>query len=415
MRTMSSGNRLPELIGWQSIRVGLLVFGLFPVSLSAQSAVTIRLTANTIAAGSGGCDVRIVPSAIKNTSGVVQDALIVAAFEDTTWAKAAEPVASLVVLRDFQDAHDVKGTAKADTLLLPVGTLNGRTITVRRTDADEAKSLCSVLPLPVPLAGRARTANRSTQFIADGAIGSVLRGGSSSATTTGSLGIDHLDIKASNERRSFLWLKKIPLRAEWLRALITVASSVDTLASSSKSTFHEALLSPMLAGGRQGSGSVDYQARMSVLSGSTGPRLNFAFARSLWAFVNEDSVIPNKPRDFRETENLTIGSFDARWRWSPLEQLQDPKGNDFAFAVELGYTARWIAGDGAGNDDFMNRTLGATINWFHGIAGSFVITLRQVTATADLPYLLSGPKSLRGVRGLQPVVKMTFAAPMFTF
>lgn len=105
---------------------------------------------------------------------------------------------------------------------------------------------------------------------------------------------------------------------------------------------------------------------------------------------------------------------DGRWRWTFIEHLQDPETNDFAFGIELGGTLRWLAGDGAGDKEFLGAALGVDDRFFWGPAAAIMIRLRQVTVTADLPYLLSR-EDIKGIKGLQPILTISLEAPFFIF
>jgi hypothetical protein len=386
---------------------------------------------DSIAADADFCElatVRSVPDI-----GSPNDQLILAFYKDSSWKDSSSgPVAPLTVSLDLRAPRAVARDKAKDTLSYGKGDITGRTVVIRRAGLD--KILCAVAPKPA-LQTTARTALRTTQFIADGAVSSSLRGAEGAQSATGSLGIDHLDIKDGRESATafpgfpylgrrpgsdtttrLLW-RKLPLSSERLRALITIANSIDTLDDHRQSVFRQALLSPSAVGkGHSGSGSIDYQRYVRYFDGEIGPRLNFAFAKGIWTFRNTDSILPDRPRADTITASVTLVSVDTRIRWTPIQRRQDAKGNDFSFSVEFGYAWRTIAGDARSKKDFLDATIGNTRSKYSGFAGGFVINLRQVTATADLPFLRAkNNKNIEGLTGLQPIVTLNFSAPVFTF
>jgi hypothetical protein len=399
-----------------------------------QSVATIRLAVDSIASDAQFCDLQPVRKPqVGDGATTLRDTLFFQFYEDANFSKAAAPRAKLVSLLDLAAPHDIDPTKTVDTLALEHLGLSGRTVTVKRRGLDTP--LCILVPKPTPVTS-ARTALRTTQFIADGAVSAALRTGDVNQSATGSLGIDHLDIKGPGERpRPLLkipiihtisrgnvkshklgWKSLWPLSSERLRALITVASSVDTLEHSKQYLFRQALLAPALVGhGRSGSGSIDYYAATGLRDGQHGPHLNFTFSRGAWRVKNTELLLPGRPDTASLSATVTLASVDARWRWTPIEQARDPKGNDFAFSIEGGWTWRTIAGDARTVPGFLEAALGSKRSKYSGPSAAFIITLRQVTATADLPFLRSYGKRLEGLSGMQPIVTLNFSAPVFTF
>lgn len=394
--------------------LGAIAFALLLMAAPArsQTVTEIRLTADDIAAGRAVCTVTRRPPATSGSPSST-DSLIVSVFKDATYKEPALSPAALEVIRRNASLRSLALGFSRDSQSLPTNELAGAWIVVRRFDS--ARRLCSD-GAPPPNVGGARPGLRSTAFVAEGAVSTALRTDGTNGTATGALGIDHLDIKTEAQRRHFLGIKKLRLKSERLRALIAVASTVDTLVDNSRTIFRRAVLAPGQAGkGTLGSAMVEYQPSMKMFDGSQGPRLNLTFARTTWRITNRDSVVPGVRRDTAFADNLTIGSFDGRWRFQFIEQTRDSEGNDFAFGVEAGYTMRWLAGDGASDDAFKMATLGTNQNVFHGLAGGLYIRLRHVTAFADLPYLFSRSGTLKGLKGLQPLLTINVGAPLFIF
>lgn len=414
--------------------VGLALCAVWPAPLQSQAVATIRMVDDSIAADAEFCDLHSVRKPDpKDSKDPVKDSLIFEFYEDTTWQKPVQPKASLISLVDWQSPHPISKKNTKDTVgLEPLG-LSGRTVVVRRDGLD--KPLCVVVPKPTPQPAT-RTALRTTQFIADGAVSAALRSGNGEQAATGSLGIDHQDIKAPDEKQRYIiripylrskgngknasvglaWKHLFPLSAERLRALITVATTADTLVGSNQTDFRQALLAPALVGhGRSGSGSIDYQAATGLLSGEHGPHLNFTFSKGTWRFKNTNQILADLPATDSISAGLTLVSVDTRWRWTPIRQARDPKGNDFAFSIEAGWTWRMIGGDALDKPRFLEATVGSGRTKFSGPAAAFVISLRQVTATADLPFLRKKGERLEGLTGMQPIVTINFSAPIFTF
>ena len=233
---------------------------------------------------------------------------------------------------------------------------------------------------------------RRTEFVADGAVANSLNSGKGGTPATGALGIRH-----TAERDVF-------------SALLTIASTADTLAGDGPARFGRALLSPGGSGrGIAASGLLDYQRYWDY--GDDRQRLGghgyASFSQSTWR-VERDGVA--------SASDLTVLTAGVRASWIALQEEIDEDGNSFSFTIEAGYTLRAIAGDAADDDDFLRQALGTTRRVFHGPELSFAIQLRQLTASATVPVLgaFGGPK-LKGLTGVQPVVGFSINAPIFVF
>lgn len=238
----------------------------------------------------------------------------------------------------------------------------------------------------------ARETAPRTEFVADGAVANSLSTDKGATPVTGALGIRHFA-----QREVFV-------------ALITVASTVDTLVSDDPITFARALLNPGASGkGNAASGLLDYQRfhDYGQRSQRSGLHVYASFSRYVWRFDSAGTST---------TSDLTLLTGGLRAAWIAIRQVPDDRGNSFSFTGELGWTIRGLAGDVTRDETFRQRTLGTTARVFHGPELAFSIQLRQVTASATVPILgvFGGPK-LDGLTGVQPVVGFSINAPVFTF
>ncbi|HJU89703.1 MAG TPA: hypothetical protein VJ672_09940 [Gemmatimonadaceae bacterium] len=196
-----------------------------------------------------------------------------------------------------------------------------------------------------------------------------------------------------------------PLAGERLKSVVTLVSSLDSVRSTDPLDFTQAVLVPSLAAGQRGSGLIDYYAfekRGSSGSGTQGVRVNLNVLRLRWQIPTHSDTLPR--------EVFLIG-LDLRRRWSFVDHSADDRGNTFAFTVELGPAVRFIRATGRDSRDrreFMEKAIGTDHKFDGGIAGSFSIRLRQVTASVEVPYLYQQR------RNFQPVIGMRFDAPFFT-
>lgn len=210
---------------------------------------------------------------------------------------------------------------------------------------------------------------------------------------------------------------------ERLRSYITLTGKDDTLKASRRSAFADAILLPTHAAGQIGSGLIDYHPYRIRGSGSgtQGGRAILSVSRAHWAFVAPDDSLADDDRfnDRSRTADVAIASFDWRYRWAFVDHQDDSLSNNFAFAVEAGFTARTLSVEGKDARDFRRAALGTSSRNFWGPILAFEIQLRQVTATIDAPLLIVKRKDNDpepGVlRPFKPVIGFRFDAPFFTF
>ena len=363
------------------------------------------------------------------TSAASVDSLLVQVVADTGRTLAPAPFPSLRILQTGDIDIVITGITNPVSMTFPARALTGRTLRIRRAGGE--RDLC-VVAVPSPLFG-ASTARRKTDFFAEGAISNGLRTNDASGSATGSLGVSHIDFKDARERTvpilAFpvvrgrgvaLHVVRLPLAGEQFRANITVANSVTEQVDSTQNVFRRMVLAPALASsGLLGSASVEYHPFFKLFDGTHGPRIAATVSRVGWRFVRRDTARTAKNVDSSVTDrslasNVSMASFDARWRWSFIEQDRDPDDNNFGVSLELGYAMRWLGGDGGQDAKFTLATLGSSRTLYQGFAGALIIRLRQVTATAELPWLRA-KDPLKGLTGLQPILTITAQAPLFTF
>jgi hypothetical protein len=307
----------------------------------------------------------------------------------------------------------VTSTIEAGTSPAEISTedraIAGSVVAVKRADAAEDRMLCIDVVEP-KLIGVLKVGGDQTSFIADGAIGTALRTGVGGSTLTGSLGILHRSVKIPGSRGGLPLAR--PLAGELLRAIISVASSVDTLRSDTHAAFVQAILSPSFAGGAEGSALVDYYnyKDRGAGAGTQGYHLLFSVERLQWRFApNAIDSVPISIKTDTLAHPVSIIGLDMRYRFSFLDHPSDEKGNTFAFWVEAGPAIRWIPGASGRDSSFKLRTLGTTSNLFLGGVLQIAVQLRQVTATVDLPFLSHLTNEF------SPTIGFKFDAPFFVF
>lgn len=422
----------------------------FSTKVQAQSKVTLHLTSGAIAVGgpaecsfTSATTSDVVATTTSNTTGM--DSIHVTIWADDTHSPTAPSPATLRILVEAVEVSTIQqGDSSAD-VALPGGSLTGSVVTLMRHDSNQP--LCRATPIPRPVQTLVIEGNR-TSFIADGAVGAGLRSGSGNTSLTGSLGILHESPKSAGTTRTMfcssakssgvgglaqkaiLWTLQAALQAmrlgrspcinpiagERLKAIVTLASSVDTLRAVSTDLFVQAVLAPEFAGGQAGSGTIDYYvygARggndAGSRTGTEGLRTIFYVSRSNW-----QRRVPT-PEDMEAgldttSHAVSIVGLDARWRWAFIDHRDDPaRGNNFAFAVEFGPALRLLADGSGGGRTFRHSVLGTTHRFFYGGSLAFSVALRQVTAEVSLPVLA------HLTHEFQPVIGIHFDAPFFTF
>ena len=389
----------------------------------AQRVATVSVGAAAIARGADAeCRWDVTRAATQSANS--PDSVIVRVVDPA--GNATSSPAEVFVHLDGAVRHTISVGDTTARISLAVDDLAGRVVALQRADARNDRIVCAAVPFPTPLRAL-RLGEDETSFIADGAVGAGLRTGVGSSTVTGSLGIIHRSPVGPQENRSFPCsatkrggkigtlvrvltlfhaLCLSPLGGEHLKALVTLASAIDTLSDSASTPFIQALLAPAFAGGQIGSGMIDYYIFERRAHGGThGYRIAFHLSRSVW---RQTDTTPAAPTDTLP-HHVTIIGLDPRWRWAFLDHPHAPRGNSFGFGVEVGLSLRYVTGEGWKDRSFREAIVGDDEDFFYGPAIGFTIQLRQVTAAIDLPIL----RHLE--RDIQPIIGIRFDAPFFTF
>jgi hypothetical protein len=410
----------------RAMRVGgvwaFVILSASPGTMLAQATVaTVSVMQADVRAGrSGECAIQVIPLASFPEQDTVQ--VVVNVVTDFTAMTGALNPVELALNIDDDELGRIPITDSTRTFKTTVRDLRGSPISL--VLADTRQRICSVTTTQGLSSFLERGTSR-TSFIIDGAVGAGLRSGASDgARVSGALGLVHSD--TANKRHT-PWLMRwlIPgtmASGERLKAVVTVASSEETLTDSVRTAFAHAIVSPSTAAGRAGSGLIDYYMYADRKSGmgTQGPRILFFISRSRWHYepARKDgtTIIPN---DTARTADVAIVAFEPRYRWGFIDFPEDPRGNSFSFGVELGAGFRWLSGDGVADSAFMEATLGTTSTRFYALLGSFWVQLRSVTASVDAPYFFPGAKESAKypyrLRGLQPLIEIRFESPFFTF
>lgn len=324
-----------------------------------------------------------------------------------------------------------------------------RVVISRSTNAPDA-TLC--IAVPVPLANTPRHIGVTHHdLFAGGEVSNALRTGANVGAATGSLGLHSFSYRDDENAFVFpfgflpvtriaalnavtgLLKSHLSYQAdlEELRASVTVAGQGDTLFSSTQNAaFAQAVLAPLTAPrGTLSSVQVMYSPQTRYGSTQTSLR-GFRFAagatRSAWQGVirrsiQKPSVTDTAARD-TVAKTVTLFTGDVRWRWVFINRTRDEDGNTFSFAMDAGATFRGIAGDivagNARNDSLRVATLGTTTRSFWGPVAGLYLTLRQVSAFAEIQKLRArdakGQARVESLEGWQPIIGFRFEAPIFS-
>jgi hypothetical protein len=393
----------------------LLVTVLRPIGLSAQSAV-LSVSAASITSGErGSCTLKM-----DKVTAAPGDGKLFVRFTDTA-SKAAKIAAPAIVQIN---GRDVKTYAIGDTgNVITLGdTLLNATVSVVRSDARE--SLCDVVtwPLSPQLAPHTPT---YTAFAADGEIGKVLRGGTSS-NLSGSLGMEHRILhRGWGPSSNVLWqvlrgLLPFTAQGEEARAFITIAGTADTLNSSGQSSFGAAVLDPKLSGsGFLDGATIEYYPFSPVNSqgGTWGPLLKATIARSLWRIVDTTSAPGATLTADTVTRALPLTAIDLGFRFVFINHLDDAKGNTYSMGFDPRFIWRGVSPNTGRDSLVINKGLGQNVRWSSGEAIAMWMRLRTVTASADILYLHRKKRGepVDGLTGLQSLVKFSYSSWLFVF
>jgi len=206
-------------------------------------------------------------------------------------------------------------------------------------------------------------------------------------------------------------------KGDELHAVLTVASSLDSLTGSPEN-FGSALLAPSLSGSGSIQGAtIEYHSfnPLNKSTGTWGPRIRASFARSIWRVQDTISTGSSTTVEtLRGTIPLTALDIGARFTF--LNHLVDAKQNTFAVGLDASYLVRLASPNTPSDSVVVSKALKSTVHLVNGTGLAFWIRLRNVTATADFPYLRRGRgEPVAGLTGLQPAVTFRFSSALFTF
>jgi hypothetical protein len=414
--------------GYVSLAMVPVYFVLSPSStLRAQSSITVDVPITAlIAKTSQACRYsfawRYDQASAKNP---VSDTVFVRVYKDSSFKDSTATPAAFEVRINTVSAKEIKSGRSLDTVFPGPFALAERIISV--WPYNSVTPICAV-PTPGASAAVGLPDSTHTDFIASGEVSNALRTGSENHSATGSLGIHHVSYSEPGKPVSlyfpFLFrtgIIDVPVNVEELWTTISVASTIDTLTGSPGQNFSQAVLTPL--GAAHGLGSsvqLEYSPlhEYGELHQQFGLHFRFAGARSLWAPDTGSTKKAAGP----EMTTVLLG-FDARLKWIAINRRRDVNGNNFQFALDLGYVQRVIAGDAIDSTaTFINRALGQPRNRFTGYATGIYLSLRQVTAYADFLCLscrfwkIGGREGtkIQSLEGLQPIIGFRYEAPFFS-
>ena len=424
--------------------VGSVLMVTLASQAAAQSTARLQVAASMAASlDSNACRVdrtwqRTLPSSATNASS---DTLIIAVVADSSFdsTKAAKLFVPLEVHLETRNVASVpKDSSLVRVAVGPAGLLEQRI----SLWAPHAIRVCLVEPFPPrPLFAQAKPFTTHTDVIASGEVSNALRSGAQNSAATGSLGIHHSSYPRPGEALArFPWyflpqtapdtahrigrtlyklahLSSFPLSGEELRAVISVASAIDSVTGPAGQAFAQSVLLPSTAP-RSAWKSVDLSYAPFYMFGhahqTIGPAFRLIAAESRWS---PDGVTP------ATTKVAVLVATDVRLRAVVINRVSTADDNNLSLALDGGYIQRSVGGDAIDEPSFLKAALGDdTRHRFSGWALGTSLTLRQVTGYADFQCLSCGFIGLGGrkgrhiesLEGLQPVIGFRFEAPFFT-
>lgn len=406
----------------------------------AQSVVTLSVTRDAILAGdSTTCVMTSTRTPVADTLKVKpDDRVVVLVWEDDTRKKRVAPKAELLVMLASERAGRIAATTDSSSVAVGPAGLADRVVTLTRADA--TSPLCRVMPFPYVPNGAALAGKTHNDIIASGEVSKALRGaGGSTPVATGTLGFHHVSLPNGNGPRRYFpfgserkgtprgvqrlvsWYR---LDGEDVRFLVNVASTVDSLHSSTPADFAHAILQPGAGAGGNRGVDFEYFPYFTVGDGDRqqhfGVSFRFTASDALWAPLDTSG------KQLVKSQRAILTAFDVRVRGIFIERTGAVDGNSLSFGLDAGFARRSVGGD-IRNDPTratLTRALGdpgQTV--FRGWVVGSSFTLRQVTAYADffcMACKLFGQKLLVGedpkieqLTGLQPLIGFKFEAPVF--
>lgn len=417
-------------------------------AVAAQSIATVDVPLTAInGRAPDSCrysSVRRYPANLVSTVAAKKDTIILRIFGTSAFTDSAKSPVELTVAIANDSVGVVTPGHYRDTVFVAGYRLADRVVSVSAPNS--LKALCAEVPLPAHRASNIDPTQSHIDFAASGEVANALNTGGSSAATTGSLGahivsfadpgldttaffpfvpallwpIDKLVGLFLDSADAASWHRRLQWRGPSIglaevQAFISVASSRDSLTGPAGGTFAQAVLSPITAS-RALASSV--QLGYSPMHVYGARNQEFGIVGRL--VVNQSTWRPDSTAVSKQT---VLMAFDARLRWLPINHLSTD-GNTFALTLDAGYIQRSILSDASRDAEFMRRALTSSRTRFTGFASSVAITLRHVTAFADLSCLScnvlllksrhQGSDRIDQLEGFQPIVGFRFEAPFFS-
>ncbi len=408
--------------------------------VGAQSVVHVHVDANKVRRGDGSaCTSATTTVTTKHgtATGIPQDTIYVEIYKiqsDTQPSAALDE--SLELRLDYREIGLV--ATDSATQRFPAGLAGLRDARLSFWRPNNTVPICVMEPVPTPVSfAQPKAFTTHTDIIATGDVSNALRTGADNASSTGSLGFHHVSFPVGGRRRGhfplpsfrnrFASFPKYTVDGEDLRAIISVASTVDSVTGSG-GNFAQAVLLPAI-GSTGGFKSVDLEYFPFHVYGQNqefGPAFRLAASQSRWSPTQpgtataDDVVFP--------ATNAILVAFDARLRWVAINRISATDDNSLSFTIDAGYIRRSVDGDivASANKSKLYAALGdSSRTHFGGWAAGTYLRLRQVTAYADFQCLSCGvlrwkpfgKKSnspIQNLEGLQPIIGFRFEAPFFT-
>ncbi|HEX8848609.1 MAG TPA: hypothetical protein VF761_03665 [Gemmatimonadaceae bacterium] len=411
------------------------------VALHAQSAVHLQLAAAGVnARDSSACQWSATLRNPGPTAKVTpSDTLFIEVFDSATFkTRSVLPLAM-----EIRVGREIKGSLPAGdtTLKLEAGPAALREAVISIWPAKSTAPVCVAEPLPpVPSFAQPKPFTTRTDIIASGEISNALRTGSTTTPATGTLGFHHQSFPRFGDtlstfpwygnhlprKRGFGWIHSLasffsyPISGEDLRAVINVASTIDSVTGAAGANFAQSVLAPTTTPSATWK-SLDMEywlfqqyGRHHQVRGFAG---RFSASQSRWA---PDSS-PGKGS--LPTRSAVLIAWDVRYRATLINRVSDADDNSLSFTVDGGYIHRSVGGDIKSDPTYVRAALGDTRTNFQGWAFGTYLRLRQVTAFADFQCLscsflgmIHGRKGskIQSLEGLQPLIGFRFEAPFIT-
>ena len=407
----------------------------------AQSAVHLQLSAVGVNARDSSACQWSATSRIREASDkgpTLDDTLYVEVFDSATYKTRS----TLPVPVEIRIGRVAKGTLPRNDSLLTVvaGPAALREEVISVWPAKSTAPVCVTEPLPrVPSFAQSKPFTTRTDIIASGEISNALRSGSTTAPATGSLGFHHQSFPRTGDALSSFpwygehlprktglgWLHSLasffsyPVSGEDLRAVISVASTMDSVSGGAGANFAQAVLTPTTSPSASWKSlELEYWPFQEYgshhqLRGFVG---RFAASQSRWA---PDSA-PGKGS--LVTKSAVLVGYDVRYRATLINRVSESDDNSLSFTVDGGYIHRSIGGDVKNDPTYVQAALGENRTNFQGWAFGTYLKLRQVTAFADFQCLscrfllihARRGRKIESLEGLQPLIGFRFEAPFIT-